>query len=45
MTKVNPNNENERKSGIFPGSILKSNFIYFLSKNKIFKIKIPQSYD
>ena len=29
MTKVKPNNENERKSDIFPWNILKSDAIYF----------------
>ena len=33
MTKVNPNNGNETKSGIFPWSIFKSDIISFLSKN------------
>ena len=38
MTKVNPNNGNETKSGIFPLDVLKSDSISFLSKNvKVFQ--------
>ena len=33
MTKVNPNSENETKSDIFPSDIIKSEPIYFSSKN------------
>ena len=38
VTKVNPNNGNETKSGIFPLDVLKSDSISFLSKSiKIFQ--------
>ena len=33
MTKVNPNNGNEKKSDIFPWDIFKSDTVSFLSKN------------
>ena len=33
LTKVNPNNENKRKSDIFPWGIFKHHIISFLSKN------------
>ena len=33
MTKVNPNNENETKSDIFPWEILKSGFIFHWLQN------------
>ena len=36
MTKVNPSNESETKSDIFPWDILKSDTVYFLSQ-KIFQ--------
>ena len=44
MTKVNPNNENEKKSDIFPRDIVKSDVIYFFIKkyqsiSMTFKIK------
>ena len=32
MTKMNPNNGNERKSKIFPWDIFKSNLISFIIK-------------
>ena len=47
MTKVNPNNGNEKKSDIFPWDILKSETISFLSKNIIsitFKSEIYSFY-
>ena len=38
MTKVNPNNGNETKSGISPWDIFKSDTISFLPKNiKVFQ--------
>ena len=38
MTKVNPNNENDTKSDIFPCDTFKSDTISILSKNiKVFK--------
>ena len=50
MTNVNPNNENETKSDIFPCNIFKSDTIFFLIKKYLsismtFKIEIPQFYD
>ena len=50
MTNVNPNNENETKSDIFPWNIFKSDTIFFLIKKYLsismtFKIEIPQFYD
>ena len=39
MTAINPSNENEAKSDVFPWDIFKSDVISFLSKN----IKVSQS--
>ena len=40
MTKVNPNNGNERKSDIFPRDIIKFDIIFYSSqKNKLSECK------
>ena len=50
MAKVNPSNENEAKSDIFPWVIFKSDTTYFFAKicesiSMNFEIRISQFYD